>query len=967
MSYVLKGIILTDTKKGTTKKSTSKSTSSKTASKTASTRKTTKTKAASKAYEQTEIKENDPYFANAERDIALIIVIALGLLLMVMNFVDCGAVGEFISNILFGLFGIVQYIMPVLFVCGVFFFMANRHNKVAIAKGIAVGVLVLFITVIVELIIHGNNPLAVGELFKFSQENHYGGGIIGGLISMGLVNLFGIVPSYIISAVVMLLCLVLITETFIMGSVKEGMEYQAEVSEERRRRKRKEFELARDARMNIKNADLNSRREARRRANDPSNRPEEELEGPRAERNRNGILLDPIIAPTVATTNNATPRGDMQEMTYNLNEGPVTVTESKRTPVSSVGATSTSHSFFDNPLPAQAVTPVVSQPEIQPEVQPVVSQNPFKMQSSSPVIRGVDDYAEQVAHTSDKEPTTVSRATVTSSNQSTSRVSLSEPTYNPLKDTTAIAKESPEEAISKVSSEVGNAANKPNKPYKFPPLSLLIQPPSSKGDSKEYISEMSERLIRTLKNFGVDAQVNEVTRGPSVTRYEITIAEGTKVSKVVNLADDIKLNMAVTDLRMEAPIPGKSAIGIEVPNKEKVGVSLAELIKSQAFKTSKSKISFCVGKDITGEIIIGNIEKYPHVLIAGQTGSGKSVCINSIIMSILYHATPEEVKLIMVDPKQVELSVYNGIPHLLLPVVTDPKKAASTLAWACVEMDRRYKLLAKYSVRNLDSYNGKIASDGTITYTDENGETKEEQAEKLPQIVIILDELADLMMVAGKEVETSICRLAQLARAAGIHLVIATQRPTANVLTGLIKGNVPSRIAFSVASALDSRVILDENGAESLLGHGDMLYHPSGTNAPVRLQGAFVTDDEINNVVEFIKKNNEITAEDKEKMSATQALVEATSVNEDSGNSTVSISDGETGLDPLLAEAGNLIIESGKGSIGYLQRNFRIGFNRAARIMDQLCEKGVVGPELGTKPREIKMSKAEFEELLKTL
>ena len=462
---------------------------------------------------------------------------------------------------------------------------------------------------------------------------------------------------------------------------------------------------------------------------------------------------------------------------------------------------------------------------------------------------------------------------------------------------------------------------------------------------------MANKLETALSSFGVQAKVTEVTLGPSVTRYELEIAVGTRVSKVVNLADDIKLSLAVTDVRIEAPIPGKSAIGIEVPNKVKSMVGFKELVSSKDFKNAKSKISFCVGKDIAGSVIVGNIEKMPHLLIAGATGSGKSVCINTIIMSMLYHASPDDVKMIMVDPKMVELSVYNGIPHLLLPVITDPKKAAGALHWAVKEMTDRYELLALAGVRNIEGFNEKVETNSLPDEVPEN------RRDKMPKIVIILDEVADLMMVAAADVEDSIVRLAQLARAAGIHLIIATQKPTVNVITGLIKANVPSRIAFSVSSGNDSRVILDMNGAEDLLGNGDMLYYPQNLSKPVRIQGAFVSDDEVSAVVDFLKNNNEPSEDNSE--------IELQIQNSETSSGAVSISgEPDNSRDPLFAEAGRLVIENQKGSIGYLQRNFRIGFNRAARIMDQLAEAGVVGPEMGTKPREIRMAISEFEELI---
>ena len=421
---------------------------------------------------------------------------------------------------------------------------------------------------------------------------------------------------------------------------------------------------------------------------------------------------------------------------------------------------------------------------------------------------------------------------------------------------------------------------------------------------------------------------------------------GVKVSKIVNLADDIKLNLAAADIRIEAPIPGKAAVGIEVPNKETLMVSFRELVDSPEFKNHPSNISFCVGKDIGGNVTVADISKMPHLLIAGATGSGKSVCINTIIMSILYKADPKDVKLIMVDPKVVELSIYNGIPHLLIPVVTDPKKAAGALHWAVAEMTDRYQKFAEANVRDLKGYNAKIDDlpDG------------EDKPEKLPQIVIIVDELADLMMVAASDVEESICRLAQLARACGIHLIIATQRPSVNVITGLIKANMPSRIAFAVTSGIDSRTILDMNGAEKLLGKGDMLFNPQGVPKPLRVQGAFVSDKEVSDVVAYIKEENGQVSYN--------SSVEEQMNSIESGNTTVSIDSGQTGdgRDPYFADAAKLLIDKEKGSIGMLQRYFKVGFNRAARIMDQLEEAGIVGPEEGTKPRKVLMSPEQFEQ-----
>lgn len=485
--------------------------------------------------------------------------------------------------------------------------------------------------------------------------------------------------------------------------------------------------------------------------------------------------------------------------------------------------------------------------------------------------------------------------------------------------------------------------------YQIPPMSLLNRGKRSGGDSDSHLRATAQKLEQTLQNFGVGVHVTNASCGPSVTRYELQPEQGVKVSRIVGLADDIKLNLAVSDLRIEAPIPGKAAVGIEVPNRENTAVMLRDLLESQEFENSKSPITFAVGKDIAGKVVVADIAKMPHLLVAGATGSGKSVCINTMIMSIIYKADPKDVKLIMIDPKVVELSVYNGIPHLLIPVVTDPKKAAGALNWAVAEMMKRYELFAEYNVRDLKGFNEKVS----------RMEGEENVPEKMPQIVIIVDELADLMMVASSEVESAICRLAQLARAAGLHLIIATQRPSVNVITGLIKANMPSRIAFSVSSGVDSRTIIDMNGAEKLLGKGDMLFYPTGYPKPVRVQGSFVSDKEVQKVVDFLIEHNANVSYNEE----IEEHVNSNPVETSSGMGGAAPEEGD-GRDTYFVEAGRLIIDKEKASIGMLQRMFKIGFNRAARIMDQLNEAGVVGGEEGTKPRKILMTKEEFEEYI---
>lgn len=525
---------------------------------------------------------------------------------------------------------------------------------------------------------------------------------------------------------------------------------------------------------------------------------------------------------------------------------------------------------------------------------------------------------------------------------------FAEEPYEPVRESKKKSGAMAAAEMERVAAAVAADEAKPKKAYHFPPMNLLKRGNKTSGESDAHLRETAMKLQQILQNFGVSVTVTNVSCGPAVTRYELQPEMGVKVSKIVGLTDDIKLNLAAADIRIEAPIPGKAAVGIEVPNKENSAVMLRDLLETAEFKNSQSKISFAAGKDIAGKVVVADIAKMPHLLIAGATGSGKSVCINTLIMSILYKASPEEVKLIMIDPKVVELSVYNGIPHLMIPVVTDPKKAAGALNWAVAEMMRRYQAFAEQNVRDMKGYNEKAASSPSI-----DGE----ELKIMPQIVIIVDELADLMMVAPGDVEEAICRLAQLARAAGIHLVVATQRPSVNVITGLIKANMPSRIAFSVSSGVDSRTIIDMNGAEKLLGKGDMLFYPSGYQKPARVQGAFVTDKEVQSVVEYLKNHNGDADYDNE-------IVQHVNTSEIGTGQGLGAGSEENERDMYFIEAGRLIIDKDKASIGMLQRTFKIGFNRAARIMDQLCEAGVVGGEEGTKPRKVLMSKEEFEQYM---
>ena len=507
----------------------------------------------------------------------------------------------------------------------------------------------------------------------------------------------------------------------------------------------------------------------------------------------------------------------------------------------------------------------------------------------------------------------------------------------PDAETAGQAKQALEEALEFV----------PKDTYLYPPISLLNKGNTVEEDHTQELAENSARLVDTLKSFGVEATLIDITRGPNVTRYELQLKRGTKFSRVTNLSDDIALSLGAASVRI-ATIPDKLAVGIEVPNKQGTVVPIRDIVDSPEFRDSKSKISFAVGKDITGHNVVGDIKKMPHMLIAGTTGSGKSVCINSLLISLIYKATPEEVRLIMVDPKMIELGVYNGIPHLLIPVVTDPRKAAGALNWAVSEMMRRYKLFSEFNVRDLEAYNNEVS--------------KQEGGQKLPQIVIVIDELADLMFVAASDVENAIVRIAQMARAAGMHLVIATQRPSADVITGIMKANIPSRISFAVASQIESRIILDTTGAEKLLGRGDMLYNPLGAPKPLRVQGCFITTAEIESVVEFVKKTGRPDYSE-EVMEHIEKQAEESSKNAKGGkNDSGGFDDDEE--DEMLPRAIEVVVETGQASVSMLQRRLKLGYSRAARLVDQMAERGIVGPFEGSKPRQVLITREQWQEMV---
>ena len=591
----------------------------------------------------------------------------------------------------------------------------------------------------------------------------------------------------------------------------------------------------------------------------------------------------------------------------------------------------------------------VSQKEIKPEAQMEEVVPEVQDLSEINIIRGGEEPVREssVYEKELEEKFGASKKTQSEPKTPTKTDTVDEPVKQ-KKEPVKITKEDKKE-MDAVHKDLSKAATE-QIPYRFPSLDLLNKPKSNgkRMDNSE-LRATAAKLQSTLDSFGVRVKMGDISLGPSVTRYELIPEQGVKVSRITGLSDDIKLSLAASDIRIEAPIPGKAAVGIEVPNPAREMITLRELLESSEFTKAKSKVTFAVGKDISGKTIVTDIAKMPHLLIAGATGSGKSVLINTLIMSIIYKADPNEVKMIMVDPKMVELTAYEDIPHLMIPVVKDPKKASAALGWAVAEMTGRYQKFADAGVRDIKSYNAKMDK---LTNKDDP------DYQKMPQIVIIVDEFADLMMVAPGEVEDSVCRLAQLARAAGIHLVLATQRPSVNVITGLIKANIPSRIALSVSSAVDSRTIIDSAGAEKLLGNGDMLFAPQNLPKPIRVQGAFVSDKEVSDVVEFIKEQNETASYNEE------IVQKVDSMQASSGGTTVSISDADAqddGRDAYFDEAAQIIVDKEKASIGMLQRYLKVGFNRAARIMDQLEEAGIVGPEEGTKPRKVLMTSEELQ------
>ena len=838
-------------------------------------------------------------YAGLKEEAILILSFLVSLLLLLSNLGFCGIVGEGLSQGLVFLFGSFSVLFPFVLFFLVAFTMANRNNPMIMRKIPFICFLYIFLGAFLPVLILGKS--IPEDLTDLLTE----GGVLPGIFLLFLKQFLGSLGAMIVLFFAILLCLVMITEKPLMSLFAL---FSVQTAEKAGRRAKSDLQrISQTAREALE--ERRSRREEREADFQTTDfhledfKEEREVSLLEAEENKEKeALRSDLLSVKEELDLINSKKEDWKEDSFTV-EGLSDSSEVEEL-------------FPENSSEIDAVPKVKSLKKQSMKEEPLDEEALDEEELKKRLLQG--DPSSRVVYTADGRR-------IASDNENLQKR----------------IQEKKEEELT-----VDSVQEKAAKPYVFPPLSLLKRSHSQEEEKRSEIEKNAQTLKETLKSFGITVSISNVSVGPSVTRYELQPEQGVKLAKIVSLSNDIKMRLAAADIRIEAPIPGKSAVGIEVPNKNSQVVYLGDILSSPAFQENKMKLAFGVGKDIGGKVVVTDIAKMPHLLVAGATGAGKSVSINTLIMSILYRYSPEEVRMIMVDPKVVELQVYNGIPHLLIPVVTDPKKAAAALNWAVAEMTSRYKKFAAYGVRDLSGYNEKIRG------------LSEEEREKeglsvLPQILIIIDELADLMMVSASEVEDAIVRLTQLARACGMHLIIATQRPSVNVITGLIKANVPSRIAFSVSSGVDSRTIIDMNGAEKLLGKGDMLFFPQNLPKPIRVQGAFVSDEEVAKVTEFLKSQGE--AEYNHSISKSLEK-EAT---EETGGS-------QSDRDELFAEAGSLVIETDKASIGFLQRKFRIGFNRAARIMDQLAAEHVVGEEEGTKARKVLMNMEEFEELLST-
>ena len=883
-------------------------------------------------------------------ELVVIAMVALTIFLFLCNFGVCGELGSAVSGILFGFFGITAYFAPLVALGAVLISVANYGSSAAQRKVVSGIVLFFMIGIIAELFT--NRPQQaqnydVAFIFNSAKAGRDGGGFFGGTLAYVLYKHLSFAGTALVLLLIGIVSMVIFTEQSFVGGIRNGSRKLIEKTREDAANYRdyaeRRREMAEKRRAEIK--------EEKRLAIEQK----EDAKILRMEKNVRGVMLDTNITKEDVEeekSDNIHIYGDNKEE----NVGNVFIPDEEEFHDDIHEIMLNKHEIETNIEPdGQRV--LVTEPRIHSmdfgsskEEEPVaLPDNHGKLvakaapeEAPEDILPDVPIHAEDLGngmngdyaiHAQDH----ISRSPGASSKITSTAEAVHVPS-GPGPHTVNVGMEKEIEAHKRAIA----------KKYVFPPVSLLEKGVKNKNlETARQLKETALKLQETLKTFGVNVTVTDISQGPSVTRFELQPEAGVRVNKIVGLADDIKMNLAARDIRIEAPIPGKAAVGIEVPNKENQAVALRDLFESREFKEFSSKLAFAVGKDIAGKTVVTDISKMPHLLIAGATGSGKSVCINTIIMSLIYKAKPEEVQMIRIDPKIVELSVYNGIPHLMIPVVTDPKKAAAALNWAVAEMTNRYKKFAEAGVRDLKGYNKFVENSG------------DPEKQVLPQLVVIVDELADLMMVSANEVEDAICRLTQLARAAGIHLIIATQRPSVDVITGLIKANMPSRVAFAVSSGVDSRTILDITGAEKLLGKGDMLFYPQGYTKPARMQGAFVSDKEVQAVTDFLRNQGIESSYGEEIEQQIQNIQ-----SQGGGSASAGSGDAASARDEYFVQAGEMIIDKEKASIGMLQRVFKIGFNRAARIMDQLCEAGVVGDEEGTKPRKVLMTKVEFEQMV---
>ena len=844
-----------------------------------------------------------------KNQIRAVVLFASAILLGCLVLIPGESLWNWAHDAILGLFGSWALLWPVLMIyVAVITAMEKPRGSISGKVWMTVVVIVLFCT---TGFVFGGREIPDGLSFweyivhLYTQNAGTGGGVVGGLLGLPLIRAAGELGARIIILLLLFVAVMVLTGTTLMGlfrTIKRPVDMVSEGLENARQRREEErLILERDAQIDVP---LEPQLPAHPvRAETPASLFPPPPEKKKAEKKNDKLeRLKSVFGVEESEEQESATAAEVSASAQESAGLPQQVEEGAQALERAL------EEIEDIPIPAPQVDAVRSAPVQKEPVSPLPDREKPPVEEALPVPDDVKELTEKFME--EKEQKDRKEATPAQVTQ-----------YQ---------------------------AAEPVKAYCFPPVTMLaVSPHGNPAMETEELQTNGRILVDTLKSFGVQTKILDICRGPAVTRYEIQPAAGVKISKITNLSDDLALNLAATGVRIEAPIPGKAAVGIEVPNKSRSTVRMRELVESNSFQTSKSKLSVALGRDIAGQPVIADLAKMPHLLIAGTTGSGKSVCINSLIISMLYKASPDEVRFLMIDPKAVELTEYNGMPHMLVPVVTDPRKASGALGWAVSEMMKRYKIFSECNVRNLQGYNHLAASQD---YQDENGQPMP----SMPQIVIIIDELADLMMAAPKEVEDSICRLAQLARAAGMHLVVATQRPSVDVVTGLIKANIPSRIALTVSNAVDSRTILDAGGAEKLLGNGDMLFAPVGSTKPLRVQGCYVSDDEISSIVEFVKKAKSIEYDEKV-IEEIERNAASESKGDDSGDS-------EGGGDPMIDEAIKCVVEAGQASTSLLQRRLRLGYARAGRLIDEMEQLGVVGPHEGSKPRQVLMTYAQWME-----